>query len=110
MEFRSPNEAFAIEPIVQTIAVCASIAGANSALIYSSTAYGCKRPVSVFSAPGDDVDDSIDGVSSPYRPDGATNDFNSFDVLKQSILNLPIYTGIKRRIDTSAVDQHKHGF
>src|SRR6185312_13941575 len=56
-----------------------------------------------------DVDDAIDCVSSPYGSARASNDFDSVDVFKQRVLNLPIDAGKERRINAAPVDQHQKG-
>src|SRR5882757_3904942 len=110
MELRTPDEALAVYPVVQAFAVCASPANSTDALIDIPSAHRNERTVSVSGAFGDDIYDTIDGVSAPDRSAGASNHFDSLDVFKQGVLDLPIHTGKKRRINAAAVNQNQEGF
>src|SRR5882762_1619217 len=107
MELRPPEEAFAIHSVVEAFAVCASHADFTDALIDIPCAHGHERSVSIFRVFGDDVYDAIDCVRAPDRSAGASNHFDSLDVFKQGVLDLPIHASKERRIDASTVNQHQ---
>src|SRR6266436_2266651 len=96
MELRTPDEAFAIHPVVEAPAVLASPAKFSDPLIDIPATQGREHSVSIFRAFGDDVYDSIDGVRAPDRSAGASNHLNSLDVFKQGVLDLPIHAGKER--------------
>src|SRR5690606_26285678 len=57
--------------------------------------------------PGDDIDYAIDRVGAPQGASGSRYHFDPLDVVHQRVLRVPEDTGVKRRINTPAVDQHQ---
>ncbi|ANI79047.1 hypothetical protein EP837_02652 [Sphingobium sp. EP60837] len=53
----------------------------------------------------DDVDDAVHGIGAPKRRAGAGNDFDPLHIFRQYVRHVPIYAGIKRRINAAAVDK-----
>src|SRR5882724_1544366 len=107
MKLRTSDETLAVHPVVKALAVSATHTDFSNALIDIPSTHGHEHSVSIFRAFGDDVYDSIDGVSAPNRSAGASNHFDSLDVFKQGVLDLPIHTGKQRRINASTVNQHQ---
>jgi len=51
--------------------------------------------MSVFRVPGNDVDDAVHCIRAPDRAAGTANYFDSINILKQCVLDLPIDAGKK---------------
>ena len=82
METRSAAEALPVDAVIE-VAISSSIAEFADALIDVSAADGSERPVRVFRTLRDDVDDAGNRVRSPDRAARSSNDFDTFDILKQ---------------------------
>src|SRR2546430_10448939 len=93
MKLGTPGEGFSINPVIKVVAVPSSVPEINESLIEISASGRYQRPIRLFRAPGDDVDDSIDSVCSPDRAAGSSDDFNPFNVLKQRVFDLPVNAG-----------------
>src|ERR1019366_8118037 len=59
----------------------------------------------VFGAPGDDVDDAVDGVGSPDGGAGAPNDFNPLDAVERDVLGIPKDAGKDWGVNRAAIEQ-----
>lgn len=70
VELRTPDEAFAIHPVVEARTFSASPAEFSDPLIDIPATQGHEHSVSIFRAFGDDVYDSIDGVRAQIVPPG----------------------------------------
>jgi len=58
-------------------------------------------------APGDDVDNTVDGVGTPQRRPRPTDHLDPVDVVGQHIGQVPIDSREQRGVDGTPVDQHQ---
>src|ERR1700724_2963299 len=90
MKLGAANEGFSVDTIIKTRIVPASIAKIGGALVEISAAGRNQRSMSIFGAFGDDIDDGINGISSPNGSTRAPNDFDPLNILGQCVLDLQI--------------------
>src|SRR6267154_3238126 len=108
MELRTSQEALAIDPIVETLSICAPKTKPAHPIVDISAAQGRQLSASFFRVLSNDIDNSIERVCSPDGTARPANYFDPVDVFQKGVLQLPINTGEQRCIDTSAVNQHEH--
>src|SRR5689334_18949101 len=104
MELMATNKPFSVDPVVQSLAVVAAVAGSTYALVYVPGGCGSQSSVRVLGTLRDDVDDAVDRVCAPNGAAGPANDLDSLDILQQHVLHLPIDTSEERRIDAPPVN------
>src|SRR5688500_4540688 len=55
----------------------------------------------------DDIDDAVDGIRTPQRCAGSTDDLYAFDVLEERVLYVPLDAGVERGIQRAPIHQHQ---
>src|SRR6266852_2026336 len=100
MKLRAPGESLPVYTVAKTFAVASAVAEIDKALIDISSAGGYECSMGLLSPFGDDIDHRVDGIRSPDRTAGASDDFDPFDILKQCVLDLPINACEQRRVHT----------
>src|ERR1700731_263957 len=108
MKLGTANEGLSVDTVIKAFIVPGSIAKMGEALVEVATAGGDESSMSIFSAFGDDIDDSVYGVCSPDGSTWAPNDFDPLNILEQCVLDLPIDTCEQRRVNAPAVDKHQY--
>lgn len=53
------------------------------------------------------IDHPLDRVCTPQRPTRSADHFDAFKILQHVILQIPKYSGKKRRVDRPAINQHQ---
>src|SRR5882724_9224258 len=96
-----------IGPIKRVLAELSAITNSAKVVDQTATAARNQKPLRVFCAFGDDVDNPINGVGAPERAAWAADHFDPINVVQKRVLNVPKHTGVKRRIDASAIHQYQ---
>src|SRR5258706_15020297 len=107
MELGTASQGHPIDTVAKTPTVPAPVSEAAGTLLDIAASQGQHRPLSIFGAPGDDVDYSVDGIRSPDSAPRPTDHFNALNILQRGGLDLPINTRAKRCVNAPSVDQYE---
>ena len=95
---------FGINPIIGGFAGRAAVLQRPESLVKISPAGYDRGALGFARLFRNDVDDSIDGISSPDRTAGAADDFDPCNVFQRKIEHVPPHAAERGRVDGSAVN------
>src|SRR5437879_5467951 len=108
MKFGTPDEGFPIDTVIEAFVISRSIANIREALVEISAARRNKRSMRILGVLRDDVDDGVDGICSPDGSARTPDNLDPFNIIEQSVLDLPIDARKERRVNAPPVDQHQY--
>ncbi len=95
-------------PVISPVAGLAAVAQGGKALLLGAGTGLDQCALGIFGVLGNDVDHAVDRIGPPQGATGTAHHLDALDIVKQSILHVPVDSGKWRRIDTAAVDQNLH--
>ena len=108
MKLGASTESLSVDAVIKVFIVPAPVPKMGEALVEISAAGGYQCSMCIFGVFGDDINYSVDRICSPDRSARASDDFDSFNILQQRVLDLPINAREQRRVNAPAVDQHQY--
>src|SRR5882762_6921596 len=109
MELGASGEGLPVDTVIKVFPVPGTVPDIDKALIEISPTRRHHRSTGISGILGDDVDYAVDGVCSPDGAARASDHFDSFDVLKHGVLDLPVDAGEQRGVNAPAVDKYEYG-
>src|ERR1700680_4716260 len=103
MKLGASTEGLSVDAVIKVFIVPAPVPKMGEALVEISAAGGYQRSMGILGVFVDDINYSIDRICSPDRSARATDDFDSFNILQQCVLDLPINAREQRRVNAPAV-------
>ena len=98
-------EILSVEAEIDILAEFRTIAGADKILEKGPPARHQERALRFARAFGNDINNTIDGVSAPKRPARPAHYFNTVNILQQRVLYIPKDAGEKRRVKRPSIHQ-----